>query len=111
MLYQMAYLVLAYPKLNIDNYNQIQNFRKLHDTPYFNVVEPHFTFVFPVFDTTEEDFVVEIKDQAINFKEFNFTIRCATINKNAFSDLFHILLVPDEGYSKIVKIHDKLYSG
>ena len=38
-------------------------------------------------------------------------MRCATINKDAFSNYYHVFLVPDEGYSNIVKIHDRLYSG
>lgn len=42
--------------------------------------------------------------------KFDFIIRCATINKDAFSDYYHIFLVPDEGYSRIIKLHDKLYS-
>jgi hypothetical protein len=32
------------------------------------------------------------------------------LNKDAFIDTFHALLVPDEGYSQIVKLHDRLYA-
>ena len=106
----MAYLVLAYPELTRDNFDRIQSYRKNNDELFFNVVNPHFTIVFPVFDISEEEFAKEVKDKSANSVKFDFTIRCATINKDAFSDYFHTFLVPDEGYSRIVKLHDKLYS-
>lgn len=107
----MAYLVLAYPKLTIENFDRIQNYRKHNDELYFEVVNPHFTIVFPVFDISKEEFIEEIKVTSANFEKFDFVIRCSTINKDAFSKYFHAFLVPDEGYSKIIKLHDKLYSG
>jgi hypothetical protein len=42
---------------------------------------------------------------------FNFVLRCAVLGDDAFSDLTHVFLVPDEGYSRIVKLHDRLYTG
>lgn len=106
----MAYLVLAYPVLTSDDFESIQNYRKDHDELYYKIVDPHFTIVFPVFDISEEVFVKEIKDKSANITKFKFVIRCSTINKDAFSDYFHTFLVPDEGYSSIVKLHDMLYS-
>jgi 2'-5' RNA ligase len=105
----MAYLVLAYPKLNSKDFELIQNYRKEKDELYYNVVEPHFTIVFPVFDINKEDFIKEIKEKAKEVKEIDLVIRCVTINKDAFNEYFHTFMVPDEGYSKIVKLHDKLY--
>lgn len=105
----MAYLVLAYPELKSDDFGNIQNYRKDNDELFYKVVKPHFTIVFPVFDSSEEEFVNEVKDKSTTLTKFDFIIRCATINKDAFSDYFHAFLVPDEGYSKIVKLHDKLY--
>ncbi|WP_106793436.1 2'-5' RNA ligase family protein [Aquimarina sp. Aq78] len=107
----MAYLVLAYPEIKKSDFDVIQNYRKENDKLFYNVVEPHFTIVFPVFDQTETDFIAEIKKQAATFNNFDFVLRCATINKDAFNEYFHTFLVPDEGYSNIVKIHDRLYSG
>lgn len=106
----MAYLVLAYPELTNENFDRIQSYRKDSDELFFKVVKPHFTIVFPVFDIPIEVFTREIKDKSVNLAKFDFIIRCATINKDTFSDYFHTFLVPDEGYSKIVKLHDKLYS-
>src|SRR5688572_27047965 len=107
----MAYLALAYPELTSENFDQIQDYRKRYDERFFKVVEPHFTIVFPVFDMSQDEFIREVKYQSHGFTKFDFVLRCATINKDAFSDYFHIFLVPDEGNSRIVKLHDKLYSG
>jgi len=51
-----------------------------------------------------------VKEKSKEIKKIYFTIRCATINRDAFNDYFHAFLVPDEGYSKFVKLHDILYS-
>lgn len=107
----MAYLVLAYPEISKSDFDLIQSYRSTNDELYYSVVEPHFTIVFPVFNIPEDEFIEEIRLQAENFNQCDFVIRCATINKDAFSDYFHTFLVPDEGYSNIVKIHDRLYSG
>lgn len=106
----MAYLVLAYPKLSTEHFDRIQSYRKDNDELFYKVVRPHFTIVFPVVDIPKEEFISEIKDKSVNLAKFDFIIRCATINKDAFSNYFHTFLVPDEGYSRIVKLHDTLYA-
>ena len=107
----MAYLVLAYPEIGKSDYQLIQNYRKEHDELFYSVVKPHFTVVFPVLDQTEKDFVAEIRKMVQGIKGFEFVLRCATINKDAFNNYYHAFLVPDEGYSRVVKLHDRLYSG
>jgi hypothetical protein len=106
----MAFLVLAYPTLWPEDFDTIQNFRKDNDELFFKVVKPHFTIVFPVAEVSQEEFIKEVKDKIKHVARFNFVIRCSTINKDSFRDYYHAFLVPDEGYSKIVKLHDKLYS-
>jgi len=106
----MAYSVLAYPELRHEDFELIQDYRKNNDELYFKIVNPHFTIVFPVFDVSQDEFINEIKQNSKDINKFDFTIRCATINKDAFNDYFHAFLVPDEGYSKFVKLHDVLYS-
>jgi hypothetical protein len=106
----VGYLVIAYPQLAPDDFKKIQLYRERHDL-LFNVVEPHFTIVFPVLDLQLQDFMEEIEGHAKNISRFDFAIRCATINKDAFNKLFHVFLVPDEGYSRVVRMHDTLYRG
>ena len=106
----MAFLVIAYPEISKADFRRIQKFRKQHDL-FFRVVNPHFTLVFPVSDWKAEPFIGEITKQARNFRSFEFCLRCATLNKDAFNDYFHVFLVPDGGLGQVIKLHDKLYSG
>lgn len=107
----MALGVLAYPNLKDEDYRVIQRFRKENDGLYYLVVEPHFSFVFPVENFKKEKFINEIAGKAKGIKPVEFEMRCAAVNKDAVSDWFHLLLVPDNGYSSMVKLHDRLYSG
>ncbi len=107
----MFYLVIAYPNISNKDYEFIQEYRKNNDPKYFSLVEPHFTIVFPSPDIAEKDFILEIERQVKNTNKFEFIIRCATINQDFTGGFYHEFLVPDEGYSNLVKLHDKLYSG
>lgn len=107
----MSYLVLAYPHISEHDYKWIQNFRREHDELLYQVVEPHFTIVFPTFNKTEEEFICEIEEKSNGIGKIDFSIHCSIIDKDAFNEYWHIFLTPDQGYSSIVKLHDRLYSG
>jgi len=106
----MSYLVIAYPELKPEDLQLMQACRKDHDELY-PVVAPHFTIVFAIDNVPEQSFVPEVVRQLTGVKKISFSIRSAIVNKDAFSDHFHTFLVPDEGFSSLVKLHDKLYSG
>jgi 2'-5' RNA ligase len=107
----MKLLVIAYPELTSHDFESIQNYRRGNDKLYYKTVNPHFTLVFPVDGFQPEDFRAEINEQISGTGIIPFVIRCATVSKDAFNDYYHTFLVPDEGLSKIVKLHDRLYSG
>lgn len=107
----MAHLVLAYPVLSDEDYTLIQDYRRDHDKQYYSVVQPHFSIVFPEVKLTEKEFVDEIRQLSVGVEKIEFIIRCATINNDALSDDYNLFLVPDEGHSRIIRLHDKLYSG
>lgn len=107
----MAYLVVAYPRLEQSDFDFIQNYREQNDPRYFSVVEPHITLVFAINDIDKDSFVNEVKNKIADIEAFNFEIKIATINQNDDGKYYHEFLVPDTGYSNIVKLHDKLYSG
>ncbi|MFA7420456.1 MAG: 2'-5' RNA ligase family protein [Melioribacteraceae bacterium] len=106
----MSLLILAYPEVEKKDFNWIQSFRAKHDERYFNIVEPHFTMVFPVFDVSEKELITHVQKTAKKFNEFFFVIRCAQIIKDSFSDYTDVLLIPEEGYRIFVKLHDALYT-
>lgn len=105
----MAYLVIAYPELEQADFDWIQSYRQKNDARYFGLVKPHVTFVFAVHDIERDDFVREVKKQA-RFTSFDVVFNVATINRDDSGEYFHEFLVPDTGYSDVVKLHDKLYA-
>jgi 2'-5' RNA ligase len=107
----MPLLVLAYPQLEKKDYDWIQSFRTKYDERYFNLVQPHFTFVFPIENIEQNDFINHVSKTAKKFKEFYFVLRCAQIVKDSFSDFTDVFLIPEEGYRIFVKLHDALYTG
>lgn len=107
----MSLLAIAYPNISKKDYHWIQEFREENDELNYKVMEPHFTLVFPVFNQRPETFIEEIKSRASDHKTIKFALRCAIMDKDAFTPYWHVYMVPDEGYSQIIKLHDNLYSG
>ncbi len=107
----MSFLVLAYPRLSHKDFEWIQNIRSKNDARYYNIVKPHFTIVFPVTDVQPSEFIADVERNSAGFKKINFITRSALIVKDSFSEFTDVFLVPDEGYSSIIKLHNKLYSG
>lgn len=101
--------VVAYPTLSPADYDRVQSVRKLYNG-LFNIIEPHFTIVFSVPDMEASEFIEEIKVLSKGIAAIPFCMRCAVICKDSFSDNYDAFLVPDEGHSTLVKLHDRLYS-
>lgn len=106
----MSHLVIAYPELQQSDLDWIQDYRKQHDRQ-FSLVKPHVTLVFAINDLDKSSFLHEVKQKVADIKPFDFDLKVATINQDDSGNYYHEFLVPDTGYSNIVKLHDKLYSG
>ena len=105
----MNLALISYPELlPVDN-TKIESVRQQHDNLY-NVIRPHFTLIFPLSGVSEHVFINEVLSAIENVKEINFIARYATINKDALLPVYHTFLVPDEGNSGIIKLHDLFYS-
>src|SRR6056297_2850295 len=90
-----GYLVIAYPELSKKDAEWIARFRKAHDPLFYNIIEPHITFVLPTFGIARDDFIAEIEAKSENIQAFNFTCRCALMNNDRLSEYYHIFLAPD----------------
>ncbi len=106
----MALLAVAYPDVSPTDYTWIQTMRQQHD-PHYPLIAPHFTLVFPTPAVDQIAFIDHITAQTERVHAIPFLIQCATIVKDAFSPQTHLFLVPDRGYSDLVKLHDALYTG
>lgn len=107
----MSFLVLGYPELSPADYAWLQTLRAKYDLLQYAVVGPHFTFVFPVSGLDQDAFVTHIKHQGQGLAGFTFALRCAVVVKDALNAYMHVFLTPEEGYSAMVKLHDRLYTG
>ncbi len=104
-------LAINYPTLAQPDLGWIQGIRQQYDELYFEVVAPHFTLVFPAFNQDETTFTEHVRRIVCETAPFEFVLRCTVLGDDAFSDYTHVFLVPDEGYSQIVRLHDRLYTG
>jgi hypothetical protein len=106
----MALLALSYPTISENHWKWIQAIRAQHD-PNYSMVAPHFTLIFPTFNRERAPFRDHLRRQLQGQRAISFTLRCALVVKDDFNDNTHTFLVPDEGFSDLVKLHDKLYGG
>lgn len=106
----MNLCVVAYPSVSTSDHARIQEFREENDELYYHVIEPHFSLVFGGSGWEAGPFIAEVKKQLQGFRPFDFCIRCAALDKDSFNDYYRAFLVPDEGHSQIVKLHDRLYA-
>lgn len=107
----MSLLVLGYPNFRKEDFEWIQGIRSKYDTRYYNVVNPHFTMVFPVTNFVQGELIKDVIKNCSGLKKISFNLRCSVIVKDSFSTYTDVFLIPDEGYSNLVKLHDRLYSG
>lgn len=105
----MALLAISYPAIAEPDWRWIQRIRQQHD-PNYAIVDPHFTLIFPTFDREQAVFCEHVRTQAQEQPSIAITLRCAIVVKDALSDATHTFLVPDQGFSDLVKLHDKLYT-
>ena len=107
----MAFCAVNYPTISSEDYEWIQNIRREHDLLFFDVVEPHFTLVFPTDIIEKSTLIAHIAKIAAQISPFEAVLRCATLGDPNFMDHAHAFLIPDEGFSDVVRLHDALYTG
>ena len=106
----MSLIVISCPKINKKDFEWIQSIRKKHDELYFDIIEPHFTFVFPTKSTLEKQLISHVKDILNKQSEIKFNLGETIINKDAFNSYYHLFLIPNKGSDEIIKLHDLLYT-
>jgi 2'-5' RNA ligase len=104
-------LCLAYPQLSQADTKLIRDFRLKHDQKYVDVVDAHWTMIFPgsCEGISQDDLQSHISGIALQSDPINITCRYALVYDDNESDDYYIFLVPDEGFSAISLLHDKLY--
>jgi len=105
-------LSVAYPNLNESAESLIHEFRRQHDQQYVDVIDAHWTMIFPGSSEGVEEgqLKAHISRIAEDSSPIHFCCRYALVYDDDSSDDYYIFLVPDEGFSGISRLHDQLYS-
>lgn len=103
---------LCYPSLSEADEEFIRAFRQKHDARYRDVVAHHFTIGFGIESLGAVEYVEHVKRQAQGQDPIRFVCRYAMVGRDDINfEEFYVFLVPDEGFSEISKLHDRLYTG
>lgn len=108
----MMKLCVAYPKLTSPDASLIRDFRRQHDKNYVDVIDAHWTMIFPgssegVDEQRLRDHIFSVATESFPIR---FSCRYALVYDDDSNDDYYIFLVPDEGFSEISRLHDRLYS-
>jgi 2'-5' RNA ligase len=102
---------LAYPTLSAQDRAFVDRFRNEHDVRYRDVVAPHFTLVFACSALPEVEYLQHVASVASHSPVIRFSCRYAMLGADDQSETAYVFLVPDEGYSGLSLLHDRLYGG
>jgi 2'-5' RNA ligase superfamily len=102
---------VSYPEVSDADRERIEAFRRVHDLPYRDVIAAHFTMVFGVRNFDEDLYSKHVAAVANSSGPIEFTCRYAMLGADDADDTAYVFLVPDEGYSSVSLLHDRLYTG
>jgi len=102
---------LAYPALTPADRALIDAFRILHDPNKVHVVDPHFTLIFGSSRVDDSAYMDHVRGIAAITAPVRFHCRYAMLGAEDGAETAYVFLVPDEGYSALSLLHDRLYSG
>ncbi len=105
-------LCVAYPKLSEIDQTRIDAFRQIHDQAYVDVIDAHWTMLFPSSceGFTEEQLSTHTQKITQQSQPIHFVCRHALVYDDDSNDNYYLFLVPDEGFSGISHLHDELYT-
>lgn len=106
----MALCLVAYPSLKTADRDWIQSIRRQSD-PQFSFIDPHVTLVFPTDAVPATEMEQQAQRSAWSVVQFGIVLRCALPVADPIHAQHRLFLVPDEGLSTLVRLHDRLYSG
>lgn len=107
----MSLIAVAYPKLASKDYDRIQSVRTDYDKPNINIIAPHFTFIFPVENIRQAEFIDHVSPIIRGFPQIEFELKYFELSRKVFEGRWYLFLVPDKGRNEITRLHDLLYTG
>jgi hypothetical protein len=105
----MSNVIVAYPSIKKSDFDWIQDIRRLNDRMY-EVIAPHFTFIFPTQKLTIEKLVEHTVLKIEGQSKIPITLNSAILVEDDSKLFFHAFLVPSVGKQEIINLHDLLYT-
>jgi 2'-5' RNA ligase len=102
---------VSYPEVSSEAASFMEVFRREHDLPQRDVIAAHLTMVFGCKALEPSDYTQHIAAVASQSNPISFSCKYAMLYVDHLNDAAHVFLVPDEGYSAISLLHDRLYTG
>ena len=105
-------LCVSYPALSASDKKRIDVFRQAHDEAYVDVIDPHWTMLFPSScdGVSVEQLEEHVSKIAAYHEPIKFVCRHALVYDDDSNENYYIFLVPDNGFSGISRLHDDLYT-
>ena len=107
----MSLLAISYPELATKDFDWIQSLRSTYCRSDYEIVDPHFTLLFAASEFSQDQLADHIRPIINETPSIDFVLRCAIPVKTDADNRWYLFLTPDEGFSRIVKLHDRLYTG
>ena len=107
----MSFAVVGFPELDNDDYRWIQKIRSVYDLENQNLIEPHFTFVFPTTVVDLHPLKTHVHKRILNQVAIAFKLNRIEIIKSFTENIWNLFLVPGTGYENMINLHDRLYTG
>lgn len=107
----MSYLVVACPGLSAGDTAWIEDLRARFNGDVQGLISPHFTLVFAVSEIAETALLSHVASVAGQVAAINMQASAALMIKDNFGPDSFVYLVPDQGLSRLVHLHDLLYTG
>lgn len=106
-----AVYCLAYPDLDPSDIERIERFRAIHDTAKADMVRAHVTLMFAMDPMRVSAHFDHFEQVASTVAPIRFHCRYAMLGRDHSAPVFHVFLVPDDGFAAISRLHDQLYTG
>jgi hypothetical protein len=100
--------VVAKPEFGKTELDWLTHFRQ---TRARSAGAPAFTLVFPGAEAGTPEIVKHVNAICAATARIRFCLRSAMIVPEHKMGLFHVFLVPDEGFGAIIRLHDRLHVG
>jgi len=102
---------VAFPQLAPADRTRLEALRSLHDPAASRTIAAHVTLVFAWQDLAEARYREHLAGVAAATAPIRFCLRYAMLGSDAGGERAHVFLVPEEGFSAISRLHDRLYAG